>query len=256
MSSFVEGQLVGGDVLEPAGVRLHRLGELFGRADVGHQPDAVGGGRVDGVARQQELLGVLQPEPVHPQHGGGRAEDTRRRVADVGVGSHEQQIAAQDQVGGPTDGPAVDLAQHRLGALPDLHEPFDVLAHELVVPHGIPGARPGLGRGGVIRARPGVLDGGRVGRVVDAVRSEVVAGGENPARAADDDRAHGLGGSGRINAVGHPGDHRLGERVEALRTVQGDDRDAALLGVVDRPGGVALGGGHGRLVRPGAIRRV
>ena len=50
---------------------------------------------VDRLARQQELLRVLEAEPIDPEHRGRRAEDSQRRVADEGVVGHEELVAAE-----------------------------------------------------------------------------------------------------------------------------------------------------------------
>ena len=72
---LVEGELVGGDVLEALGILEHPGRQLVGRMDAGDQPDPQRGLGVDRLAGEQELLRVLEAEPVDPEHGRGRAED-------------------------------------------------------------------------------------------------------------------------------------------------------------------------------------
>ena len=59
-----------------------------------------------------------------------------------------------DEVGRPAHRKAVDLTDHGLRTVPDLHEALDVAVHELVVAHGVPGAGARLDARCVVGARP------------------------------------------------------------------------------------------------------
>ncbi len=164
---------------------------------------------------------MLQVEPVDPHHGRRQAVDPAGGVADVGVVGHVEQIGAHDQVGRSADGPTGYLGQDRFRALPELHEPAHVVVHELIVPNRVPctGAR---GRPGRIVGRRPVWRFGAGRELLD--RSKVETGGECPACAAEHDGSHIGRGGCRIDRIGYSGDHRLGQSITFLGSVQRDDR--------------------------------
>ena len=100
------------------------------------------------------------------------------------IASHVELVATQHHVGGPADCPSGDLAEHRLRTLPDLHEPLDVVVHELVVTHGVPGTFAGLRSLGPVRGLPADI----VGFV--AACAQVVTGSQRAAGAAQDNGGH------------------------------------------------------------------
>ena len=196
--------------------------------DFADESDAVGSRGVDGAAGEEVVLGVFEAESVDPHHGGGQAVDTAGGVTDVGVVGHEEQVGAHDEVGGAADGPACDFGDDGFGALPQRHEPADVVVHELVVAHGVPVARSRFWAGGVVGSVPGIWLGG-AGELID--RAEVITSGEAATGTSEHDGADVDRGSGLRNGIGDALDHVVGEGVELVGPVEGDDGDAVFFGV-------------------------
>src|SRR5262249_27956949 len=81
------------------------------------------------VACEKQALGALRAQSVGPHRRRRRAPDPGRRIADLGIGGDDQQVAAQRHVRPPADAEAVHLADHRLGAVKKGHESADMSAH-------------------------------------------------------------------------------------------------------------------------------
>ncbi len=110
-----------------------------------------------------------------------------------------------------------------LRALPDLHEAFDVVPHELEIANGIPCTGPRLRARGVVGAPPTVLD------LRPATGIEIVSARQRAARAAKHDRTDGTRRGRAVDRVCHALNDPLGQRVHLARTVERDDRHAAPL---------------------------
>ena len=128
--------------------------------------------------------------------------EARRLARDADVG-------ALQQLGATGDGDALDRGEQRLRRLVVTQEP---LVREVgVVGHA----------GGDVDLAVGVLG-------VAGHGAQVGAGAEVARGAGEDDRADVVVGAGLDHAVVHPGEHRAGERVEALGPVHRDDHRVAV----------------------------
>ena len=127
----------------------------------------------------------------------------RRRDADV----------HRERQGDPkADGRAVDRGDHRLLHVEDAQgHGADAIAMLL-------GGDGAAARGGVERRAAG---------------AEIGARAERAARAGDDDGAHVVVGVGAVPRLAELAQHRRGDGVEAIRTVQGDRADSVLDVVAD-----------------------
>ena len=111
---------------------------------------------VDRVAGEQQALGALQAEAVHPHRRRRRAPHARRRVADAAVLGADDEVRAQREVGAAGDAVAVDLGDDRLGRAPQRHVGVDEAAHGRVVGDRVP-RRARLGRLHRLRAPADVV---------------------------------------------------------------------------------------------------
>ena len=193
------------DLLQRRGDLRHSLRDLeHARLEVGGrigaigQPDARGLGAGHRIAGEHQLHGVAHAGEPGMELGVGRAHEAHRRIADLRVLRHVDEVAGGGQLAAAGQAIPVHLGDHRLGEVPDLEPPVHHVARPVpVAPRG--GIGPPLGE----------------------IGAEIIARGEADAGAPHDGHAH------RLVPVG------AAERVEELAAKLVAER-IALLGAVER----------------------
>ncbi|MEZ5617665.1 MAG: hypothetical protein R3E40_05240 [Rhodocyclaceae bacterium] len=174
------------------------------------QPHRLGGAAVDQVAGEQHALGFLGADAVYPHRRGRAAPDARRRIADLRVLGHDDDVGAQRDVAAAGHRIAMHLADHRLVGAPQREEVVGAALHEAVVHHRVP--RHGL--------YAGVLAFG-LGEIL-----QVVTRTETAPSAGEDDDVDGVVGVGLFHRGADLAGHLLADGVEPLGPVEGDAGDA------------------------------
>src|SRR5258705_881522 len=185
------------------------------RDDAAHEPPGQG------------LLGAEDTAGVDPLGGLADADEPRQEPRAAGLGhdatpgedeadarrrGRDADVHRERQGNPKADGGAVDRRDHRLLHVEDAQG------------HGAAAVAMLLGGDGA------AARGGAEGR---AARAKIGARAERAARAGDDDGAHVVVGVGAVPRLAQLAQHRRGDGVEPVRTVQGDRADSVLDVVAD-----------------------
>ena len=136
---LVHHQLIFGNPYDPVSQLLNGSIKFGQGRNLRGQAPVKRGFPVNGVARQQHLLGAHGTQAIHPHGGCGAAPHAGGHIANAGLVLHHNKVAAGGNVAAARHRIAMHPGDGWLVRAPQAHEVFGVFLHHLVVQHRVPG---------------------------------------------------------------------------------------------------------------------